>query len=328
LSRTATAHLAASAAAGALALWLVSCGGDHRQALAGVPPPVTATATAPLPGKDTPPVTIGDKNTPEQFVLGELYRQALAAKGFSVSLNRNIGPTEVTIKAMQTGTLDMYPEYVGTWNSAVAGDPGPYSSAKEAYQVARQWAIAHGFDLLAPTPFSNSDAIGVTQSFASQNGLQTISDLGKVQQTLTLGAPPQFQHSQSGLLGIEQAYGVVPASFKPLGIGDQYQALDKGSVQAADVSSTDGQLATGQYKLLQDPKHLFGFNNVAPVVTSKALLAEGPAFAATINTVSALLTTDVMRQLNAAVDISHKDPAGVAKQFLQDNGLVPLASTG
>jgi osmoprotectant transport system substrate-binding protein len=327
LSRNATAHLAATAAAGALALWLVACGGHHNQAT-GAPPPATSVATTALPGKGLPPVTIGDKNTPEQFVLGELYRQALVAKGFNVTLNRNIGPTEVTIKAMQTGTLDMYPEYIGTWNSAVAGDPGSYRSAKEAYQVGRQWAIVHGFDLLAATPFSNTDAIGVTQAFASQNGLETISDLAKVQQTLTLGAPPQFQHSQSGLLGIEQAYGVVPATFKPLAIGDQYDALDKGLVQAADVSSTDGQLETGQYKLLRDPKRIFGFKNVAPVVTRKALLAQGPAFAATINTVSALLTTDVMRQLNAAVDISHKDPARVAKQFLQDNGLVPLASGG
>jgi osmoprotectant transport system substrate-binding protein len=328
LSRTATAHLAATAAAGALALSLVACGGNHRAALTGSPPPETSTAKVLLPGERSPPITIGDKNTPEQFVLGELYRQALAAKGFNVNLNRNIGPTEVTIKAMQTGTLDMYPEYIGTWNSAVVGDPGQHASAKEAYRVAREWAVAHGFDLLEPTPFSNSDAIGVTQAFANQNGLQTISDLVQVQQTLTLGAPPQFQHSQSGLLGIEQAYGVVPANFKPLAIGDQYDALDKGMVQAADVSSTDGQLETGRYKLLGDPKHVFGFNNVAPVVTRKALLAEGPAFAATINTVSALLTTDVMRRLNAAVDISHKDPAGVAKQFLQDNGLVPLASGG
>jgi osmoprotectant transport system substrate-binding protein len=305
-----------------LALSLLGCGHGRHGA------PATATTNKvesfEMPGKSAPPVTIGDKNTPEQFLLGELYRQALAARGFNVNLNKNIGPTEVTIKAMQNGTLDMYPEYVDTWNAAVAGAPGPFHSAKEAYRAGRQWAIAHGFELLAPTPFSNTDAIGVTQAFASQNDLRTIADLGKVAPTMTLGAPPQFKNSQVGLLGIEQAYGVVPASFKALEIGDEYHALDSGAVQAADVSSTDGQLTTGQYTLLRDPKNVFGFKNIAPVVTRKALEREGPAFAETINTISALLTTDVMRRLNAAVDARPQDAAAVAKQFLQDKGLVPV----
>jgi osmoprotectant transport system substrate-binding protein len=310
----------------ALALALGGCGGSH---IAKTNPATSASLleTITLPGKTAPPVTIGDKNTPEQFVLGELYRQALVAKGFNVTLSRNIGPTEVTIKAMQSGTLDMYPEYIATWNSAVVGDSGPFASARDAYQTARRYALAHGFELLEPTPFSNTDAIGVTQVFASQNGLSTIADLAKIAQTLTLGAPPQFKNSQAGLVGIEQAYGVVPAAFKALDIGDEYQALDRGTVQAADVSSTDGQLQSGQYVLLRDPKNVFGFKHVAPVVTQKALLAEGPAFAATINTVSRLLTTDVMRQLNAAVDVSN-DPARVAKEFLQNNGLLPLRGTG
>jgi osmoprotectant transport system substrate-binding protein len=124
------------------------------------------------------------------------------------------------------------------------------------------------------------------------------------------------------LPAIEQAYGFYPASFKSLDVGAQYQALDQGTVQAAAVNTTDGQLAGGDYKLLSDRRRVFGWGNVVPVVPAKTLMAEGPEFETTIDRVSALLTTPVMRRLNAAVDVSGQDPAVVAKQFLQENGLL------
>ena len=298
---------------------LTACGGSGA---GGHNASSTSTAST-LPGAGRPPVTIGDKNFTEQFVLGQLYMQALEARGFNVALNRNIGPTEVTVQALQSGRLDMYPEYLGTWNSSVAGDQQQYRTAKDAFVAGQQYARAHGLELLRESPFSDVDAIGVSAIYAEQNGLRSIGDLTKVAAGLTLGAPPQFKTSPTGLPGIEQVYGVVPAAFKALEIGDQYQQLDRGTVQAADVNTTDGQLLSGQYKLLADPKRLFGWGNVVPVVPSKVLASEGPEFAATINAVTALLTTQAMRQLNAGVDVYHQDPATVAKQFLLQNGLVP-----
>jgi osmoprotectant transport system substrate-binding protein len=165
----------------------------------------------------------------------------------------------------------------------------------------------------------------VTFNYAVHNDLETIGDLTKVAPSLTLGGPPQFQQSASGLPALEQAYGLTPATFQPLAIGAQYQALDQGTVQAAEVDTTDGQLITGNYALLGDPMHVFGWGNAVPVVPLKVLQAEGPAFAATINKVSALLSTAVMRQLNAAVDVSGETPAVVAQQFLIAHGLVPPA---
>jgi glycine betaine/choline ABC-type transport system substrate-binding protein len=162
----------------------------------------------------------------------------------------------------------------------------------------------------------------VTFNYAVANRLSTIGDLNKVAQSLTFGAPPQFQQEQSGLPAIEQAYGFVPASFKPLEIGDQYQALDQGAVQAADVNTSDGQLVTGNYTLLADPRNVFGWGNVVPVVSARVLDAEGTAFATTVNKVSALLTLSAMRQLNAAVDLSHEDPGRAAHQFLLAHGLL------
>jgi osmoprotectant transport system substrate-binding protein len=309
------------------ALALAGCGGGAGHTSSTDAPSPAARKTV-LPGTGKPLVTIGDKNFTEQFVLGELYYQALSAQGFKVMLNRNIGPTEVTIPALQSGRLAMYPEYLQTWNTTVARYRRGFPTAYKAYQAGQRYALAHGLELLNPTPFSDTDAIGVTFNYANEHRLKTLDDLRRVATTLTLGAPPQFQQDATGLPAIEQAYGFVPTAFKPLEVGGQYQALDNGAVQAADVNSTDAELLTGDYRLLGDPRHMLGWGNVVPVASAKLLQTEGPAFAATINKVSALLTLPVMRQLNAAVEASHQDPAVVAREFLMAHGLAPSGQQG
>ena len=94
-------------------------------------------------------------------------------------------------------------------------------------------------------------------------------------------------------------------------------------MQAAVVNTTDPQLLTGSYPLLRDPEDMFGWGNVVPVASVRALEAEGPVFGATINRVSALLTLDAMRELNAQVMLYNQDPATVAQQFLQAQGILP-----
>lgn len=285
----------------------------------------TATSVSALPGTGKPQVTIGDKNYTEQFLLGQLYRVALQAQGFSVQLNQNIGPTDVTLQALRSGSLAMYPEYLNLFNTAVAGYSHGFRTQLAAYQAAQRYALAHGLELLDPTPFSDTDAIGVTAGYAQANRLRSLGDLSSVASRLTLGGPPQFRQESPGLPAIEQAYGFTPGAFKMLAVGDQYPALDDGSIQAADVRTTDGQLASGNYKVLADPDNVFGWGNVAPVVSATALAKEGPVFAATIDRISAVLTTPVMRQLNQAVDVSGQDPATVAKRFLETHGLIPPA---
>jgi len=310
-----------------LALAAIGGCGDSSGASTTDAPAAPRTTTA-SPGAGKPLVTIGDKNTTEQFVLGELYYQALAAKGFKVMLNRNIGPTEVTLKALQSGRLAMYPEYLQTWNTAVAGYRHGFKTAARAYQAAQHYALAHGLELLNPTPFSNTDAIGVTAQYALEHRLSTVRDLHEVAPTLTLGAPPQFQQGPNGLPQLEQAYGFVPATFKPLDLGSQYQALTQGTVQAADVNTTDGELTSGGFRLLKDPHHALGWGNVVPVASPRLLDVEGPVFAATIDKVSSLLTLGAMRRLNAAVEVSHQEPDAVARKFLIAHGLIKQPAGG
>jgi osmoprotectant transport system substrate-binding protein len=314
--------------AGGLALAVLplsACSASKPVATADAPASTTTART--LPGAGKPQVTIGDKNFTEQFLLGELYAQALSAQGYTVQLNRNIGPTEVTMQAIYSGRLDMYPEYLSVWNSDIAGYKRGFGTAQAAYRAARRYARVHGLRLLAPTPFSDTPGIAVTSAYGSTHRLRTIADLRKVAATLALGAPPEFQQAAGGLGTLENVYGFVPATFTPLAIGAQYQALNQGTVQAAEVNTTDGQLGSGDYTVLRDPAKVFGWGQAVPVVPVKVLAAEGPAFAATINRVSGLLATAAMQELNAQVDVYQQDPATVAKEFLQAHGLVPLASS-
>jgi osmoprotectant transport system substrate-binding protein len=286
----------------------------------------TGTNTAALPGTGKPAVTIGDKNFTEEFLLGDLYREALLAQGYTVELNQNIGPTSVTLQGLASGSLDMYPEYLSTFNTAVAGYKHGFKSQAAAYNAAERYATAHNMQLLLPTPFSDTPAIGVTVGYAQANHLHTIRDLARVAPSLVMGGPPQFEQSHPGLSDLEHSYSFTPAAFKDLAFGEQYTALNAGQVEAADVNTTDGQLASGNYQVLGDPNEVLGWGNVVPVVAERALDREGPAFADTIDRISSLLTVSVMRELNQLVDVAGEDPATVAKEFLETHGIIPPSS--
>jgi osmoprotectant transport system substrate-binding protein len=259
-------------------------------------------------------------------VLGQLYLQALQAQGFSVNITQNIGPPAVFTQALKNGSLAMYPEYLGDFDSTVAHHHGADHSRTHALRIGRRWARRHGLRLLAPTPFSDTDAIAVTDAFAADHHLRTLGDLRRIGGRLVIGGAAQFQEGASGLPSLSVTYGVAPTHFDPIAVGDQYSELNDGSVQAAFVNTTDGELASEDYRLLADPRRIFGWGNVVPVVSTSALAKEGPAFAVTIERVDRTLTLPIMRELNNAVDAANQDPTAVATQYLQTHGLLrPLA---
>jgi osmoprotectant transport system permease protein len=228
----------------------------------------------------------------------------------------------VTLAALKDGQLDMYPEYLGYWDYDIAHHHGGFHSAAQAYLAAQRYAGNHGLTLLDPTPFSDTPAIAVTLAYAQQHDLRSIGDLRRVASKLMFGGPPQFEQSNPGLPSLENVYGFAPAGYTALDIGAQYPGLDADSIQAADVNTTDGPLSSGDYRLLRDPRNVFGWGQAVPVVSTKVLDEMGPDFATTINKVDALLTLTNIRWLNSEVDIAHRDPASVAREFLQTHGMI------
>jgi osmoprotectant transport system substrate-binding protein len=294
----------------------VGCGGDDsssNSASSG------SSSSSEQPGKGKPAVTIGTKDFTEEFILGELYKQALEAKGYKVNLKKNIGATEITDKALTSKQIDAYPEYSGESTATVFGINKLYDSPEATVADAKAKYEERGQVVSNPTPFEDVDAIAVTKAYGDKNGLTSVEDLKKLS-SFTLGARPEFKNRQVGLKGMEDVYGIDNAKFKQLALGLQYKALDKGDVDTANIFSTDAQLASGKYTVLKDPKGVFGFQNILFVINKDKYDAlGGTAFMDVINKVNSLLTAEAMRSMNSAVDIDKKDPAAVAKAFLEAN---------
>jgi osmoprotectant transport system substrate-binding protein len=313
-----TRLLIALLATGMLAL-AVGCGGDDESSSSGGGGGAGSTASSDQPGKGKPAVTIGTKDFTEEFVLGELYKQALEAKGYKVNFKKNIGSTEIVDKALTSNQIDAYPEYTGVAAAVTFGKDKLYKTPEETAADVKSLYEERGQVVSDATPFQDVDAIATTKEFAEKNQLASLEDLKKLP-SFSLGARPEFKSRFTGLKGMEQEYGIKNAKFKQLALGLQYKALDKGDVDSANIFSTDAQLATGKYTVLKDPKGVFGFQNVYFVINKPKYDAlGGQQFMDVINSVNKLLTAEAMQSMNSAVDIDKKDPAEVAKAFLEAN---------
>ena len=266
-----------------------------------------------------PTIVIGTKNFTEEFVLGQLYKQALEAAGFKVSYDENIGSSELIDTAITSGKINFYPEYTGVIVQDLAHKTSP-STAAATYAAAKAFEQTRGLTLLNSTPFYDSDSFGMLTSTAKKLGVTTIADMKKVK-SFSFAGYPECRTRVTCLVGLKKVYGLTQAKFVPLASISVYTLLDEGKITAGDVFSTDPQLGESKYTVLTDTKHVFGFQNVAPVVSQKVLSAAGPSFAKTVNAVSAKLTLPAMQAMNKAVAIDKKTPAAVASAFLKANGL-------
>ena len=272
-------------------------------------------------GNAKPDVVIGTKNFTEQYVLGELYKQALEAKGYKVSLKQDIGSSELIDTAFKSGKINFYPEYIGVLVVEIAKEKLPSTATAT-------WAAAKAFEaakrdgtVLTMTPFSDTDSFGLLTATAHKLGVRTIVDMKKVK-TFSFAGFPECRTRYTCLVGLKSVYGLRQTKFVPLGGISVYTLLDNGTVTAGDVFSTDPELESNKYTVLADTKHLFGFQNVAPVVSKQLAAAAGPGFANTVNAVSATLTVAAMRAMNKAVAIDKQSPASVAAAFLKANHLI------
>ncbi len=269
-----------------------------------------------------PTIILGTKNFGEEYILGQLYKQALEAKGFHVSYKENIGATEIVHAALTSGKINMYPEYTGVVVQVVYHHTSSPATAAATFKLAKQLEAAHGIAALSPTPFFDTDALAVTNANAKKFGLKSVGDLKKVG-AFKLGGPPTCKTRTTCFLGYTKQYGITKATFVPLGIGLSYTALDKGQVLAADVFSTDPPLAKpSKYTLLADPKHVTGFQNVTPLVKTSVAKALGTKFTSTVNAVSAKLTLPAITAMNKAFYVDKQSAKSIAKAFLKANGLL------
>ena len=238
----------------------------------------------------SPTIIIGTKNFTEEYILGQLYKQALEAAGFNVSYKENIGSSELIDTAITSGKINFYPEYTGVIVAGPREEDRRRKTAAATYTAAKKFEQTPGTRRCSSaTPFYDTDSFGMLTSTAKKLGVKTIDDMKKVK-SFSFAGYPECNTRITCLLGLKQIYGLTQTKFVPLASISVYTLLDQGKITAGDVFSTDPQLSGSKYTILTDTKHIFGFQNVAPVVSQKTLSAAGPKFAQIVNAVSAKLT--------------------------------------
>jgi osmoprotectant transport system substrate-binding protein len=278
-----------------------------------------AAAVASAKPQAKPTITVGNKNFTEEFILGQLYGQALKAKGYTVKYAGSLGSSELADTAIKSGKINLLPEYTGVIVQDIAKQKSA-STAAGTYAKAKAFEETRGLTLLNATPFYDTDTFTVLKSTAQKYGLKTIGDMKKVK-SFSYAGFPECQTRITCLLGLKQIYGLTQVKFVPLSNISVYTLLDDGKATGGDGFSTDPQQATGKYVALTDTKHIYGFQNVAPIISKKTLAAGGMELEDAINAVSAKLTLTAMRAMNKAVAVDKKTPAAVAAAFLKANGL-------
>jgi osmoprotectant transport system substrate-binding protein len=265
-------------------------------------------------------VRVGSKNFTEQFVLAELYAQALEASGIKVERKINLGGTLIAHKALEEKEIDFYPEYTGTMLLAVLKQE-TMTDRKAVYDKVKAEYAAKGLVVLNETPFQNTYNMVVRPETAAKYKLETLTDLARVSKELKLGAGPEFRDRKDGLPGLRAKYGMEFKEDLQMAIGLRYQALKADDIQVVNGYSTDGMIAALKLKRLKDDKGLWPPYYVVPVVRKETLDAN-PKVAEVLNRVSALIDESSMAEMNYKVDGEKMEPKDVARDFLKAKGVV------
>lgn len=269
-------------------------------------------------GDDTTPgsVVIGSADFPESTLLAEIYGRAMEAEGVDVTYQLNIGSREVYYSQIEAGNLSVFPEYNGAILAYLDAE-APTGSSEETNERVVE-ALPEGLEILDSSSAENKDSVTVTRETADEYDLGSLEDLAAVAGELTLGGPPEFETRQQGVVGLEEVYGVEFGEFRSLEVALLTQALLADDIQAANLFTTDPQIAVEDFVVLEDPENLFGAQNITPLVNAEQV--DDTARAA-LNAVSAALTTEALTELNERVVVQNENAADVAREWLEQEGL-------
>lgn len=260
-------------------------------------------------------VKVGSADFPEAALLGEIYAQALEAKGMKVARQFNIGSRETYLKAITGGEVDVLPEYTGSLLNFY--DKSASVTKPDEVYAELQKKLPQGLTVLDKSAAEDKNSLVVTKDTASQWSLKAIPDLAAHQADLTIGAPPEFKTRQQGLVGLKSVYNITPKEFRPLQSQATVEALKNGQVKAANIFSTDPSIAANGFVVLEDPKSLFGSDNVVPLVRSD----KADSLKSVLNAVSAKLDTKSLADMVKQVVVDKKDATEVAKAWLASAGV-------
>jgi glycine betaine/choline ABC-type transport system substrate-binding protein len=306
-----------------LALGIAACGDDDDEGDGGGG---SGELIESNPENNGVQITVGSKNFTEQFILGEIYAQALEAAGYDVSKDLNLGSEQVALRALEDGEISGYPEYTSTALTSFFDTPPedvPNDPA-EAVDAAASEFESIGLTTFEPAPFNSANAVGLTAARAEELGVETVSDLEGKTEDLTLYGSPECRQRVDCLVGLEDGYGLQFGGFKPVDIALRYDVLDSGDADLSILFTTDAQLYTDpdKYVILEDDQEVFPAGNPVFVARQEVVDQAGPDMQETVESVQENLSLEVMQELNARVDVDKETPEQAAREYLQEFGYI------
>ncbi len=278
----------------------------------------------PMLNFSTKQLVIAGKLGAEPEILINMYKLLIEDQtDIKVEIKPNFGKTSFLYEALKSGSIDIYPEYTGTITSTLLkNSPMDLSTnPEEVYTYAKEAILEQdGLMYLAPMAFQNTYALAVTEDYAQKNGLEKISDLAKVQQTAVAGFSLEFNDREDGNIGLKNLYN-LQLNVKTMEPALRYEAIKSGNVQIIEAYSTDSKVVTYKLKILEDDKQLFPPYQAAPLL-SKETLEQYPELEQVLGVLAGNISTEEMTQMNYAVDVEGKSAEQVAREYLEQEGLL------
>ena len=270
-----------------------------------------------------PDVSVGSAGFYEAAVVAEMYAQALEAKGYTVERHLEIGERPAVHAAMDAGEINLIPEYLGGLAAQLTESAELSSDPQEAWDALQEPLNAKGWVAFDFSPGTDADGFAVRQETATDLGLETMTDVAAVADQLVWGLAPGCPENPVCGPGLNEVYGIDISALDVETLApcspEMATALSNEVVDVAQVCTTQPDIVSSNFKLLDDDMHLQPAQNMLAVAT-QALADAAPAdFAETIN---AALTTEVLTQLGVEIVVDQTEMADVAHTFLEDNGLL------
>jgi osmoprotectant transport system permease protein len=280
---------------------------------------------APTDSSARAPIVVASKPFGESRLLAEMFAQALERAGWDVERRLALGATAVLFEGLQSGAIDVYPEYTGTALMAVLKQPPDADPERVLATVRAEFAARWGMRWLAPLGFENTYALAVRRETAERHGLSTLTDLARAGAALTGGFSPDFTARADGLPGLAAAYGLELAAVRPMDPALKYRALTDGAVDVVDGYSTDGEIDRLGLVVLTDDRGFF------PPYQACALL--GPAAAqsgcaAVLARLSGRIPVERIRHWNAVLAAGERTVEELARDALAESAPAGAAETG
>ena len=276
-------------------------------------------------------ITVGSFDFPESVLLAYLYAGALSARGYPARVLPDLGARELVDPALMTGLIQLVPEYTGSALEFVSlGRVHATADVANTARTLERWMGERGITTARPAAAQDNNAIVVTAATAARYRLHTVSDLAAVAPGLIFGGPPECPERPYCLPGLRQTYGLRFRTFIGLDAGGQLtrQALQAGDISAALLFTTDPTIRDQHLVVLADNRGLQPAENVVPVLRRATAERYGTRLLATLNAVSARLSTTALTAVNAQVELDDRAPHAVAERWLRDQGLAqPVRGT-